>query len=136
MKFYETKIDCQKNGVHQITDWVRQCIADSGVKSGIAVFSAPHTTSGISLTPYMLHDYDLQDVQIQLDVIVPQRVDYTHQFDTPADAAGHTKSAMMGTNTTLIVEDGKPVLGHSQGIFFYEFDGPRLQKCYLSVYSD
>lgn len=133
---YETKIECAKDGIHQITEWVTKCIADSGVKTGIAIISAPHTTSGISITPYMLHDYDHQDIQKELDHIVPTRVDYLHQFDTPSDTAGHIKSAIMGTNMALIVEDGKPVLGHSQGIFFFEFDGPRVQKCYLSVLSD
>ena len=136
MFLYETKINCAKDGIHQITDWIKDCVKESGVKTGIAIVSAPHTTSAISITPYMLTDYDHQDIQKEMDKIVPTRIDFTHQFDTPADASGHIKSAIMDSNITLIVEDGKPVLGHSQGVFFFEFDGPRVQKCQIAVYSD
>ena len=51
MHFYETKIECPKDGVVQLTEWLRQCVRESGVQSGIAVLSAPHTTSGISFNP-------------------------------------------------------------------------------------
>ena len=51
MKLFETKIECQRDGIHQITEWIKDCIKESGVKSGIAIVSAPHTTSAISITP-------------------------------------------------------------------------------------
>ncbi|WP_075109709.1 secondary thiamine-phosphate synthase enzyme YjbQ [Bittarella massiliensis (ex Durand et al. 2017)] len=136
MHFYETKIECPKDGVVQLTEWLRRCVRESGVQSGIAVLSAPHTTSGISFNPYMLKPEDHQDIQQALDRLIPMRIDYAHQFDNPADAAGHNKSALMGTNTTFIVEGGELVLGSSQGVFFFEFDGPRTQRCQLAVYSD
>ena len=41
MHFYETKIECPKDGVVQLTEWLRQCVRESGVQSGIAVLSAP-----------------------------------------------------------------------------------------------
>lgn len=136
MKLFETKLDLPKNGIVQITDWVLSCVAESGVQNGIAIINAPHTTSGVSVAPDMLNDYDLADVQIGFDKIIPPRVTYTHQFDNTTDAAGHNKCAIMNANMALIIENGKVVKGSTQGLFFYEFDGPRTQKCYLAVYED
>jgi secondary thiamine-phosphate synthase enzyme len=65
--------------------------------------------------------------------LIPTRIDFKHQHDTPQDAAGHIKSVLVGVNLTLIITDSKLVLGSSQGVFFNEFDGPRnrhvLAKC-------
>ena len=39
----------------------------------------------------------------------------------------------IGKSVRLIVEEGKLLLGGSQGIFFLEFDGPRQRKYYVKV---
>ena len=133
---YEKVMDCTKDDTILLNDWIKESVADSGVKSGIAILYAPHTTSGISVTPYMLSREDHMDIHESMEHMIPTRVNYTHQFDTPSDASGHNKSAFMGVSMTMIVENGKPMMGSSQGVFFFEFDGPRKQKCYLKVISD
>ena len=35
---------------------------------------------------------------------------------------------MVGSSVTLIVEDGQLALGHWQGVFLCEFDGPRKRS--------
>ena len=47
--------------------------------------------------------------------IVPTRVDFFHQFDTPEDAAGHIKSVLTGCNMTLIIHEGKLLLANQNG---------------------
>ena len=85
----------------------------------------------------MLDDYDHQDIQKELDKIVPTRIDYTHQFDTPADACGSHQIRDYGFKFDAHRRKRQgSVLGHSQGVFFFEFDGPRVQKCQIAVYSD
>ena len=133
---YTKVMDCEKNASVLLNDWIVESVKDSGVQSGIAILFAPHTTSGIGVTPYMLNDEDHLDIHHSMEIMIPTRVDYTHQFDTPSDASGHNKSAIMGVSMTIIIENGKPQLGSSQGVFFFEFDGPRKQKCFLKVYSD
>lgn len=64
------------------------------------------------------------------------RVDFKHQHDTPEDAAGHVKSTLIGPSLTFIIENGKLLLGHSQGIYFLEFDGPRNRECYLKILAE
>ncbi|MBN2303466.1 MAG: YjbQ family protein, partial [Anaerolineae bacterium] len=67
--------------------------------------------------------------------LVPTRVDFKHQYDTPADAAGHIKASLIGHNILLVIEDGELLLGRSQSILFYEFDGPRARHVQVKVIS-
>ena len=68
--------------------------------------------------------------------LVPTRIDFKHQHDTPQDAAGHIKCALLGVTETFIVHKGKLLLGGSQGIYFLEFDGPRNREFYVKVVED
>jgi len=37
---------------------------------------------------------------------------------------------------TLIVHEGRAMLGSSQGVLFCEFDGPRARKFFVKVIAD
>lgn len=37
----------------------------------------------------------------------------------------HIKASLVGSSVTVLVEDGRLVLGRWQGVYFCEFDGPR-----------
>jgi secondary thiamine-phosphate synthase enzyme len=76
------------------------------------------------------------DLQSEIDRLVPTRTDFQHIFDTPSDAAGHIKSSLIGNQITLIVEQGKALLGSSQGIFLWEYDGPRQRQVLCKVIAD
>lgn len=126
------KLSTTGNGLFEITDSIRQAVADSGVKSGICVVWVPHTTAGV-LTISRMDPLGFEDIENELDRLVPTRINFKHQFDTPADAAGHIKSALIGVNQVLIVEDGKLQTGGSQGVFFFEFDGPRSREYWIRI---
>jgi secondary thiamine-phosphate synthase enzyme len=120
------------NGAIEITSWLREIVAQSGIAAGVCVVHVPHTTAGLSITSYA-DPLGHEDIHDDLNRLVPTRIDFKHQHDTPQDAAGHIKSVLVGVNLTLIIAAGKLILGGSQGIFFHEFDGPRqrhiLAKC-------
>ena len=61
------------------------------------------------------------------------RIDFKHQYDTPQDAAGHVKAAIVGHSRSFIIEAGNIVFGHSQKIYFWEFDGPRSRMVNVKV---
>jgi secondary thiamine-phosphate synthase enzyme len=42
----------------------------------------------------------------------------------------------MGSSCTVIIEEGKLLLGTWQGIYFCEFDGPRNRKVFIKVMAD
>lgn len=43
------------------------------------------------------------------------------------------KSSTMGASQTLILHDGKLILGTWQDVYFCEFDGPRNRSFYVKI---
>jgi len=129
------KLDTVFEGMHDVTVQVQNVVKNSGIKEGICVINCNHTTAGIIITSF----WDKRghvDFQEELDKLIPLRYDYRHNYDTPTDAAGHIKSAICGTGLTLIVHEGKAMLGSSQGVLFCEFDGPRSRQFFVKVVED
>lgn len=123
----------QKDGVTDLTAQVKEIVKASGQEDGLCVLFITHTTASIIITSFW-DPLGHEDIQDELRRLIPTRVDFKHQHDTPEDAAGHVKSAIVGPSITLLVEKGQLLLGHSQGIYFLEFDGPRDRECYVKVY--
>jgi secondary thiamine-phosphate synthase enzyme len=122
----------------EIQEWVnllpeiKTFVKESGVKEGICIVYNPHTTAGLFVNSY-LDPKTPQDILFEWNRLIPTRFDFYHQFDTPTDAAGHVKSVLMGNNLSFIVHEGELVLGHSQGIIFAEFDGPRDRHVFIKI---
>lgn len=123
------------NGVVNITDQVKSAVAESGIKEGTCIVYNPHTTASLTVTSFW-DPKGFEDLQDEICRLVPTKVDFKHQHDTPADAAGHVKSAIVGISMSFIVTEGALLLGSSQGIFFLEFDGPRKRQYFVKVSAD
>ena len=115
-----------------ITALVQGAIDESGVLAGLCAIVIPHTTAAITINSG-LDPATPNDILADLKRLVPTRVDFEHQYDTPADAAGHIKATLVGHSLTLVIEEGKLLLGHSQSIMFYEFDGPRKRRAQVKI---
>lgn len=110
---------------------VQSLIDASGIQSGICYVYTPHTTGGMVVTSF--YPDTLNDLIVETKNIAPARLDFFHTIDSPLDAAGHIKSALFGVSEFFFIEDGKLVLGHAQGILFFEFDGPREREVYVKL---
>jgi len=115
-----------------ITAQVQEIVRASGAPEGICVLVVPHTTAAITLNS-AVDGATAADIIADLQRLVPKRVDFAHQYDTPADAAGHIKAALVGHSLTLIIRDGALALGSSQSILFFEFDGPRQRQVQVKI---
>ena len=123
------------NGIHDITKSVKMAVEESGVKEGTCIVYNPHSTAGI--TVFSLWDPEgFKDLDEEIRRLIPTKVDFYHQHDTPQDAAGHVKSSLLGISISFIVTEGKLLLGGSQGIYFLEFDGPRNREYFVKIQSD
>ncbi len=123
------------NEILDITDNVVYTVKKSGVKEGICVVYTPHSTAGLTVfSPWDPKGFIDLDEEIRR--LIPTRVDFKHQHDTPQDAAGHIKSALLRVSESFIVCDGKLLLGGSQHIYFLEFDGPRKRQYFVKVMAD
>lgn len=118
-----------------ITEAVREAVRSSGVQEGLCVLYVPHTTGGLVINSGM-DPLTAQDVIEDIHRLVPTRADFHHIFDTPTDAAGHIKAVLVGGSQTVIVSGGEVLLGSSQSIFFFEFDGPRKRQVIARIMRD
>ena len=115
-----------------ITEQVKDAARASAVQAGICVAVVPHTTAGITINSG-LDPATPTDILADIKRLVPTRVDFVHQYDTPADAAGHIKASLIGNSLTLVIDDGELLMGFSQSILFYEFDGPRRRQVQVKI---
>jgi secondary thiamine-phosphate synthase enzyme len=112
-----------------VTGEVRRAISDSGVRSGVVFLFVPHTTAALTINENADPDV-VRDMIMELNKIVPMEDGYRHG---EGNSAAHIKSTLVGASETVLIEDGEPVLGTWQGIYFCEFDGPRRRKLHLKV---
>jgi secondary thiamine-phosphate synthase enzyme len=133
---YEVQVKTKKfQDLVGITEDINQVLEENKIENGVCILFLPHTTASLTINSYL--DIDTSnDLHDEINRIVPTRVDFQHIRDTPTDAAGHIKSSLVGVSSMLIIENGKILLGRSQGIFFWEFDGPRDRVVYLKIIED
>ena len=112
-----------------ITDEVAQTVRKSGVQDGLCTVFVPHTTAGVTINENADPDV-VSDFIMEINKIVPWEDGYAHY---EGNSAAHLKSSLIGPSLTVIVEDGRLLLGTWQGIYFTEYDGPRTRKVYVKV---
>lgn len=112
-----------------ITTEVCAAIRAQGINSGLAVLYTPHTTAAITINENADPDVT-RDMIMEINKIVPMQDGYRH---TEGNSAAHIKSSLFGASETLIIAEGRVVLGTWQGIYFCEFDGPRRRQVHIQV---
>lgn len=119
----------QQTAMIDITREVQNVVKDSGIKSGICVIFVPHTTAGITLNENADQDV-IRDIMMEVNKIIPSSDGYHH---IEGKSAANIKSSIIGTSQTLIVDEGRLLLGTWQGIFFTDFDGPGIRKVHVKI---
>ncbi|MCE8423992.1 MAG: YjbQ family protein [Candidatus Methanoperedens sp.] len=113
-----------------ITDRVRSRILESGIKDGICVITTRHTTSSIIINE---NERGLRnDILDMLETLVPRNKNYAHDL-IDNNAHSHLRAVLLGMNAMVPIEDGHPVLGTWQSIFFVELDGPRNRTINIKI---
>mgnify|MGYP001570537992 CR=1 FL=1 len=119
----------QQNELIDITDTVERCVAKSNIQSGICFVFVPHTTAGITINENA--DPSVRrDIIYELEKVVPVQDNYAH---TEGNSAAHIKASLLGFSVTIFVEKGHLSLGTWQGIYFAEFDGPRVREAWIKI---
>ena len=126
---YEYNLSTPRNTFYNITTQIREAITQSGITDGIAVIHCPHTTAGLTINENADPDV-IPDMMLGLDKAYPDRPEFRHG---EGNSAAHLKASAVGSSLTLIIENGRPVLGTWQGIYFCEFDAPRTRTFYVKI---
>ncbi len=127
---FEFKISTTKSQQFvDITYCINQALEKTHIKDGIVVIYCPHTTAGITINENADPDV-VRDIISALNKVFPVEGDYRHM---EGNSHAHLKSSYMGAEKIVIINEGKPLLGTWQSLYFCEFDGPRIRKVFVKV---
>jgi secondary thiamine-phosphate synthase enzyme len=115
-----------------ITPAVENCLAESGVREGLALVNAMHITASVFINDNEtgLH----ADFEKWLEQLAPEQPysQYAHNgFEDNADA--HLKRTVMGREVVVAVTNGALDLGPWERIFYGEFDGKREKRVLVKI---
>ena len=122
-------LETNRTGFFDITDKVNDFVKKSGVKEGICLVYCPHTTASITINENA-DEFVAKDVDFAMKTIFPKFPEFRHD---EGNSDCHVKCSVMGASETLIIIEGKVLLGRWQGIYFSEFDPPRSRKVYIKI---
>jgi secondary thiamine-phosphate synthase enzyme len=135
-----------------VTERVKQIVARSGAKNGIAVVYSQHTTCSVLIqedsidTTYNGTKFVMQDLLDIFDRLVPvckKEGQYMHPGPKCADHCAneineplpytlntdaHLRSLIMGRSESIPIIDGAVQLGEFGCIYFADFDGTRTRE--------
>lgn len=115
-----------------ITTALQRIVSESGVRSGLCTLYVPHTTAAVTINENTDPNVG-RDLLKELNTVIPFEDAYGH---SEGNSAAHIKSSLVGVSETVIVEEGRLMLGAWQAVFFCEFDGPRDRRLYVKVSAD
>lgn len=124
---YSLKTEAE--GFYNVTEKVRQSVRESGISDGICVVFCPHTTAGMTINENADPDV-VRDMLFALNKTFPDRPEFRH---SEGNSHAHLKASCVGSSVTVLIENGRLLLGTWQGIYFCEFDGPRNRSFYVKV---
>ena len=115
-----------------ITAELNEMLRAANVGNGVCHLFVLHTTAGITVNEGA--DLAVQgDINRFLSKMIPNDPYFNH---TEGNSDAHIKSSLVGTTLTLLVENGKLLLGTWQSVYFCEFDGPRSRRVALKIVPD
>lgn len=115
-----------------ITHYVADAVAESGIKEGLVLVNPMHITASVFINDDErgLH----QDFETWLEKLAPEKPhsQYHHNgFEDNADA--HLKRQIMGREVTVAITNGKLDFGTWEQIFYGEFDGMRKKRVLIKI---
>src|ERR1700677_4275545 len=103
-----------RSEIIDLTGQVEQIVRGT-VKSGFVIVYVPHTTAGVTINENAYPDVK-SDFLKKLETLVPKHEDFYDHSEGNSDS--HVKTALVGNSATVLVEDGRMLLGTWQGIYF------------------
>ena len=122
----------QRREFVNITPQVEQCLAESGIREGLALVNAMHITASVFINDDErgLH----ADFDRWLEKLAPEKPysQYAHNgAEDNADA--HLKRQLMGREVVVAVTAGRLDFGPWEQIFYGEFDGKRRKRVLVKI---
>lgn len=116
-----------------ITQDVRRCLSESGVREGLVLVNAMHITASVFINDDeagLHHDYE-----VFLERLAPHEPtgQYRHNDTGEDNADAHIKRQLMGREVVVAVTEGELDFGPWEQIFYGEFDGGRRKRVLVKI---
>ena len=112
-----------------ITAEVADAVHRMDVAEGAVIVFNPHTTAALTINEGADPDV-VRDMTAALEKMVPWEDGYRH---SEGNSAAHIKASLFGSSVTVLVKDGRLLLGTWQKIWFCCFDGPRRRQAWVKA---
>ena len=117
----------QKLEMINITRYLEEIIETERLIDGKLSVFIPHTTAGVTINENCDPDV-VRDLNAVIQTLIPKGINFQH---SEGNSDAHFFSSLVSVSLTVFVEDSHLLLGTWQGIYFWEFDGPRNRKVYI-----
>ncbi len=107
-------------GLYEITDAVLRWLGAQGMRRGLLTLFLRHTSASL-----LIQENAAPDVRADLvdffHALAPEDIRrYRHVEEGPDDMPGHIRSALLPTQLSIPLEEGRLALGTWQGIYVFE----------------
>ena len=127
---YDCVTTHQRNEIVDLTGRLQAHLKTLKVVSGMMIVYVPHTTAAVTINEN--YDADVKrDLLAKLTALIPKSENFYQHDEGNSDS--HLKTALVGNSATILIEEGKLVLGRWQGVYFCEFDGPRNRTVVVKI---
>ena len=107
-------------GLLEITDRVRQVVAESGIDEGLVTLFLRHTSASL-----LIQENAYADVRADLERFFARLVRdgdplFVHDAEGPDDMPAHVRTALTSVQLSIPLLQGRLALGTWQGIYLWE----------------
>ena len=145
MKVYQSRIPVATQRAPEfvdLTDFVKETLRKTGVKSGRACIFSRHTTAGVVLS--QAEPLLLKDQAEFLMRLAPIEADYQHDNfairtenliagEEDPNGHSHCQGLFVGISVDVPIVDGKLTLGQRQRVFLVELDSARKREVTVQI---
>ena len=161
MKFIRKSFEVQSDGLHptfhNVTDKVKELVAESKLQNGLCVIYSHHTTCSVMIQECS-HDktffgleYLQQDMCNIMEKLIPscrsenqylhpgpKHIDFAMNYGevgewTSLNTDAHLRSSIFGRSENIVIENGKLDLGEFGYTYFIDWDQIRARKRVVQV---
>lgn len=120
MAQHRLEVSTPGQGLHEITAPVTRWVAAQGMSAGLLTLYLRHTSASLLVQENAAPEVraDLEDFLSALAPEEPGR--YRHDDEGPDDMPGHIRAAVLPTQISIPLVEGRLVLGTWQGIYLVE----------------